>query len=67
MLSKAAERQTSPEFVAFLADIVANQSRGKEIRVIADNLSARKTRDVAALLVDRPKIQMHFTPNEENV
>ena len=67
MLSKAAERQTSPEFVAFLADIVANYSRGKGNRVIADNLSAPKTRAVAAFLVDRPKIQMHFTPNEENV
>ena len=67
MLSKAAERQTSPEFVAFLADIVANYSRGKENRVIADNLSAHKTSSVVAFLVDRPKIQMHFTPNEENV
>jgi hypothetical protein len=35
-----AARHTSAEFefVAFLIDIVANQPRGKEIHVIADNL-----------------------------
>jgi hypothetical protein len=31
---------TSQEFVAFLTDLVANQPRGQEIHVIADNLSA---------------------------
>jgi hypothetical protein len=35
-----AERHTFAEFVAFLIDIVINQPRGKEIHVIADNLSA---------------------------
>jgi hypothetical protein len=43
VLGKTAARHTSAEFVAFLADIVANQPRGKEIRVIADNLSAHKS------------------------
>ena len=33
----------SAEFVAFLTDIVINQPRGKEIHVIADNLSAHKS------------------------
>lgn len=36
---KTAQRHTSEEFVAFLTDIVANQPRGTEIHVIADNLS----------------------------
>jgi hypothetical protein len=39
VLGKTAVRHTSAEFVAFLADIVVNQPRGKEIHVIADNLS----------------------------
>src|SRR6516165_7198721 len=46
VLGKTTARHTSAEFVAFLADIVANQPRGKEIHVIADNLStARRSRD----------------------
>ena len=40
VLGKTAARHTSAEFVAFLADVVVNQPRGKEIHVIADNLSA---------------------------
>ncbi len=43
VLGKTAARHTSAEFVAFLADIVVNQPRGKEIHVIADNLSTHKT------------------------
>lgn len=62
VLGKTASSHTSAEFVAFLADIVANQPRGKEIHVIADNLSAHKTKAVAAFLVDHPKVHMHFTP-----
>src|SRR6059036_1502203 len=46
VLGKTAVRHTSAEFVAFLADIVVNQPRGKEIHVIADNLSAHKTGQV---------------------
>jgi hypothetical protein len=38
VLGKTAARHTSAEFVAFLADIVVNQPRGKEIHVIADEL-----------------------------
>ena len=40
VLGKTAARHTSAEFVAFLADIVAHQPRGKQIHVICDNLSA---------------------------
>ena len=46
VLGKTAERHTSAEFVAFLTDIVINQPRGKEIHVIADNLSAHKSTPV---------------------
>lgn len=62
VLGKTATRHTSAEFVAFLSDLVANQPRGKEIHVIADNLSAHKTKAVAAFLDEHPKVHMHFTP-----
>jgi len=54
VLGKTAARHTSAEFVAFLTDIVVNQPRGKEIHVIADNLSAHKTAQVDEFL-DRHK------------
>jgi hypothetical protein len=41
VLGKTAQRHTSPEFVAFLTDIVTSQPKGKEIHVIADNLGVR--------------------------
>ncbi|MDR4485097.1 MAG: IS630 family transposase [Nitrospirales bacterium] len=59
---KTAERHTSSEFVAFLTDIVANQLAGKEIHVIADNLSAHKTTRVDEFLAQHPKVHLHFTP-----
>jgi transposase len=62
VLGKTAARHTSAEFVAFLTDIVANQPRGKEIHVIADNLSAHKTKQVDAFLAEHPRVHMHFTP-----
>ena len=48
--------------MAFLTDIVANQPKGKEIHVIADNLSAHKTKQVDAFLAAHPHVHMHFTP-----
>jgi transposase len=62
VLGKTATRHTSAEFVAFLTDIVANQPKGKEIHVIADNLSAHKTKQVAAFLETHRNVHMHFTP-----
>src|SRR5271166_4697026 len=59
---KTAARHTSAEFVAFLTDIVANQPRGKEIHVIADNLSAHKSQPVKAFLEAHKKLHLHFTP-----
>ncbi len=62
VLGKTAQRHTSAEFVAFLTDIVAHQPRGKPIHIIADNLSAHKTQQVAAFLETHPNEQLHFTP-----
>ena len=62
VLGKTAERHTSAEFVAFLTDIVINLPRGKEIHVIADNLSAHKSAPVKEFLEAHPKVHLHFTP-----
>src|SRR4029453_11416237 len=56
VLGKTAARHTSAEFVAFLSDIAANQPKGKEIRVIADNLSAHKSALVQDFLAAHPKV-----------
>lgn len=62
VLGKTAARHTSAEFVAFLSDLVANQPRRKAIHVIADNLSAHKTKRVEAFLDAHPNVKLHFTP-----
>ena len=62
VVGKTAARHTSQEFVAFLTDLVANQPRGKEIHIIADNLSAHKTMRVAQFLAAHPKVHLHYTP-----
>lgn len=62
VLGKTAERHTSAEFVAFLADIVVHQPRRKEIHVIIDNLSAHKTKRVEEFLDQHPNVHLHFTP-----
>jgi transposase len=61
VLGKTAARHTSAEFVAFVADIVANQPCGKEIHVIADNRSAHKTEQLDGLLAGHPNVHLHFT------
>ena len=62
VLGKTAERHTSAQFVAFLADLVASQPRDKDIHVIADNLTAHKTPLVRRFLDQHPTVHMHFTP-----
>jgi transposase len=62
VMGKTTERHTSAQFVAFLTDIVASQAPGKEIHVIADNLSAHKTKQVKAFLEEHPGVHLHFTP-----
>ena len=62
VLGKTAARHTSAEFVAFLADIVANQPTRKQIHVICDNLSAHKTPKVQQFLTQHPTVSIHYTP-----
>jgi transposase len=62
VVGKTAERHTSEEFVAFLSEIVAHQPKGREIHIIADNLSAHKTKRVDAFLAQHKNLRMHFTP-----
>ena len=62
VLGKTAERHTSAEFVAFLTDLVVNQPAGTEIHVIADNLSAHKTKRVGTFLAQHDHVHLHFTP-----
>jgi DDE superfamily endonuclease len=62
VLGKTAARHTSAGFVAFFTDIVIDQPRGKEIHVVADNLSAHKSRAVTDFLAVYPKVHLHFTP-----
>jgi transposase len=62
VLGKTAQRHTSAEFVAFLADILAHQPKRKEIHVICDNLSAHKTKGVEEFLAAHPNVHLHYTP-----
>src|SRR5512135_2879792 len=62
VIGATAPRHTSEEFVAFLTDIVAHQPRGREIHIIADNLSAHKTKRVREFLGDHRNVHIHYTP-----
>jgi transposase len=62
VLGQTAAHHTTEEFVAFLGQIVALEAKGREIHIIADNLSAHKTKRVAQFLADHPKLHLHFTP-----
>jgi len=62
VVGKTVSRHTSVEFVAFLTQIVAHQPRRREIHVIADNLSAHKTKLVQQFLEEHPRVHLHYTP-----
>ena len=57
-----AAHHTSAEFLRFLDRVVATQSPRREIHLIADNLSAHKTKAVAAWLDAHPRVTLHYTP-----
>jgi transposase len=40
----------------------ASQPKEKEIHIIADNLSAHKTKKVSAFLQANPNVRFHYTP-----
>src|SRR4029079_16097794 len=61
VLGKTADRHTSQEFVAFLADLVASQPTQRQIHVIVDNLSAHKTKEVSAFLQANAHFRIHYT------
>src|SRR5262249_52665679 len=62
VLAKTSARHTSTEVVDFLAQIVASQPAGRQIHVIADNLSAHKTEKVFDFLEANPTVRIHYTP-----
>ncbi len=59
---KTTARHTSPDFVAFLEELVAACPGDQAIHVILDNLSAHKTKLVAEFLAANPRVQLHYTP-----
>src|SRR5271166_2589108 len=62
VLAKTSARHTSAEFVDFLAQIVDSQPAGRQIHVIADNLSAHKTKKVFEFLETNRAVRIHYTP-----
>src|SRR5437879_3917585 len=62
ILGKTAARHTSAEFVDFLEQLIATQPAQKQIHIIADNLSAHKTKLVEAFLAQHPNVRLHYTP-----
>src|SRR6266487_1199975 len=62
VVGHTAARHTSAEFVGFLQTVVETQPRGREIHVIADNLSTHKTQAVRTFLIAHPNVRLHFTP-----
>ena len=66
VIGKTAERHTSEEFVAFLSDILAHQSKGREIHIIADDLSATKTKRVEEFLTRPKHVTIHYTPTSSS-
>ncbi len=62
VLGQTAPRHTTEEFVAFLAQLVALEPQGREIHIIADNLSSHKTQRVRQFLSAHPNVHLHFTP-----
>src|ERR1700730_9944419 len=61
-LARTTVRHTSAEFVDFLAKIVDSELPGRQIHVIADNLSAHKTKKVFEFLEANPAVRIHYTP-----
>lgn len=57
-----AKRHTSAEFLRFLDRLVATEPGGRRIPIIADNLSAHKTKAVTAWLEAHPRVEIHYTP-----
>lgn len=59
---KTAARHTSKEFVDFLDQVMDLCRPQQELHIIVDNLSAHKTKEVAAFLEEHFRVKLHFTP-----
>src|SRR5262252_6469279 len=59
---KTTKRHTSAEFIAFLNQLLSKTRWAKEIHIVLDNLSARKTKAVEEFLAQHPQERFHFTP-----
>lgn len=59
---RAVARHTSSEFLAFLDQLVAAQSKRRALHLIVDNFSAHKTKAVTAWLAAHPRVALHYTP-----
>jgi transposase len=66
VLGKTANRHTSAEFVEFLGELVATQPAEIPIHIIADNLSAHKTKTVEDFLRAHPNVKLHYTPTSSS-
>jgi len=62
VMGKTTPRHTSAEFIDFLGQIVASQPEGREIHIVADNLSSHKTKNVFEFLQANPTVRIHYTP-----
>lgn len=61
VLGRTANCHTGAEFIGFLQQVVATVEPQKEIHVIADNLSAHKTKATTAFLEANPWVRIHNT------
>ena len=57
-----AERHTSADFLRFMTQLVDRYPPEQALHVILDNLSAHKTKAVAAWQAEHPNVHFHFTP-----
>ena len=62
VLGQTSARHASAEFIAFLAQLLATEPARREVHLIVDNLSAHKTKAVAAFLSQHPRLDLHYTP-----
>jgi transposase len=63
VLSGIHPHPTSAAFVTFLTDVVASQPRGKEVHVVADNLTAHRTVNVNDFLQAHQTVHVHLIPS----
>jgi transposase len=53
---------TPPKNSSFLREVVDSQPPSRRVHIIADNLSAHKTKAVGVFLEENPRVTLHYTP-----